>query len=143
MQERSRGYRNGFTLIELMVVILIIGLLATIVVQNLRSATDKAKRVKAQADIAQIKSGLDRYYLDSGSYPSSDQGLNGLVSAPGSGNGPRDWGGPYLEKIPPDPWGNSYYYQSDGNSYVLKSFGADGAEGGDGKNQDIDGSGGS
>jgi general secretion pathway protein G len=143
MQERPRGCQDGFTLIELMVVILIIGLLATIVVQNLRSATDKAKRVKAQADIAQIKSGLDRYYLDNGSYPSSDQGLNGLVSAPGSGNVPRDWGGPYLEKIPPDPWGNSYYYQSDGNSYVLKSFGADGAEGGDGKNQDIDGSGGS
>jgi general secretion pathway protein G len=143
MRERLRRRQHGFTLIELMVVILIIGLLATIVVQNLRSATDKAKRVKAQADIAQIKSGLDRYYLDNGSYPTSDQGPNGLVSAPGSGNVPKDWGGPYLEKIPPDPWGNSYYYQSDGNSYVLKSFGADGAEGGDGKNQDIDGSGGS
>jgi general secretion pathway protein G len=143
MQQRLKRRQDGFTLIELMVVILIIGLLATIVVQNLRSATDKAKRVKAQADIAQIKSGLDRYYLDNGSYPSSDQGLNGLVSAPGSGNVPKDWGGPYLEKIPPDPWGNSYYYQSDGNSYVLKSFGADGAEGGEGKNQDIDGSGGS
>jgi len=142
MQQRLKRRQDGFTLIELMVVILIIGLLATIVVQNLRSATDKAKRVKAQADLAQIKSGLDRYYLDNGSYPSSDQGLNGLVSAPGSGNVPKDWGGPYLEKIPPDPWGNSYYYQSDGNSYVLKSFGADGAEGGEGKNQDIDGSGG-
>ncbi len=137
---RFRRFHEGFTLIELMVVILIIGLLATIVVQNLRSATDKAKRVKAQADIAQIKSALDRYYLDNGSYPTSDQGLPGLISAPGSGNVPKDWGGPYIEKIPPDPWGNPYFYQSDGNSYVLKSFGADGVEGGEGKNADIDGS---
>jgi general secretion pathway protein G len=140
MREKLRKSEAGFTLIELMVVILIIGLLATIVVQNLRSATDKAKRVKAQADIAQIKSGLDRYYLDNGSYPTSDQGLAGLVSAPTAGNVPKDWGGPYLEKIPPDPWGNQYFYQSDGSSYVLKSFGADGVEGGEGKNADIDGS---
>jgi general secretion pathway protein G len=132
---------DGFTLIELMVVILIIGLLATIVVQNLKSATDKAKRVKAQADVSQLKSALDRYYLDAGSYPTSDQGgLQALVSAPSTGNTPQDWGGPYIEKIPPDPWGNTYFYQSDGNSYVLKSFGADGVEGGEGKNADIDGS---
>ena len=119
----------GFTLIELMVVILIIGLLATIVVQNLRGAMDRAKRTKAQADIAQIKSGLDRYYLDVGSYPSSDQGLPALVAAPSAGNVPHDWQGPYLEKIPPDPWGNTYLYQSDGNTYVLKSLGPHGAEG--------------
>jgi general secretion pathway protein G len=136
----SRSWEQGFTLIELMVVILIIGLLATIVVQNLRGATDKAKRVKAQADIAQIKSGLDRYYLDAGSYPTSDQGLSALVATPTGGNIPKDWQGPYLEKIPPDPWGNAYFYQSDGNSYTLKSFGADGVEGGEGKNADIDGS---
>ncbi|MBV8772499.1 MAG: type II secretion system major pseudopilin GspG [Deltaproteobacteria bacterium] len=135
-----RRYQDGFTLIELMVVILIIGLLATIVVQNLRSATDKAKRVKAQADISQIKSALDRYYLDAGSYPSSDQGLSALVSAPTSGNDPKDWGGPYIERIPLDPWGHAYVYQSDGNEYLLKSYGADGVEGGEGKNADIDGS---
>ncbi len=123
-----------------MVVILIIGLLATIVVQNLRSATDKAKRVKAQADISQLKSALDRYYLDAGSYPTSDQGLQALMGAPDSGNVPKDWGGPYIEKIPPDPWGHLYFYQSDGNAYLLKSFGADGVEGGEGKNADIDGS---
>src|ERR1700757_2445202 len=122
MREKLRKSEAGFTLIELMVVILIIGLLATIVVQNLRSATDRAKRVKAQADLAQIKSALDRYYLDNGSYPTTDQGLAGLISAPSSGNTPKDWGGPYIEKVPPDPWGNSYFYQSDGNSYVLKSF---------------------
>jgi len=135
-----RRSQDGFTLIELMVVILIIGLLATIVVQNLRSATDKAKRVKAQADISQIKSALDRYYLDAGSYPTSDQGLPALIAAPSAGNDPKDWGGPYIERIPPDPWGHPYFYQSDGNEYLLKSFGADGVEGGEGKNADIEGS---
>jgi general secretion pathway protein G len=135
-----RRSQDGFTLIELMVVILIIGLLATIVVQNLRSATDKAKRVKAQADISQLKSALDRYYLDAGSYPTSEQGLAALIAAPTAGNDPPDWAGPYIEKIPPDPWGHQYFYQSDGNQYLLKSFGADGIEGGEGKNADIDGS---
>jgi len=135
-----RRSQDGFTLIELMVVILIIGLLATIVVQNLRSATDKAKRVKAQADISQIKTALDRYYLDAGSYPTSDQGLPALVAAPTSGNDLKDWGGPYIERVPLDPWGHPYVYQSDGNEYLLKSYGADGVEGGEGKNADIDGS---
>jgi general secretion pathway protein G len=140
MREKLHGCEDGFTLIELMVVILIIGLLATIVVQNLRSATDRAKRVKAEADLAQLKSALDRYYLDNGSYPTTDQGLAGLISVPSGGDPPKDWGGPYIEKVPPDPWGNQYFYQSDGNSYVLKSFGADGVEGGEGKNADIDAS---
>jgi general secretion pathway protein G len=142
MSSRKSSHRaqDGFTLIELMVVILIIGLLATIVVQNLRSATDKAKRVKAQADISQIKSALDRYYLDAGSYPTTEQGLPALMAAPSTGNDPPNWGGPYIERIPADPWGHPYVYQSDGNEYLLKSFGADGVEGGDGKNADIDGS---
>jgi len=140
LRKTVRCNQDGFTLIELMVVILIIGLLATIVVQNLRSATDKAKRVKAQADISQIKSALDRYYLDAGSYPTSDQGLPALTAAPTSGNDPKDWGGPYIERMPLDPWGRAYFYQSDGNEYLLKSYGADGVEGGEGKNADIDGS---
>jgi general secretion pathway protein G len=140
-QRRPRSNQDGFTLIEIMVVILILGLLATIVVQSLRGATDKAKRVKAQADISEIKTGLDRYYLDSGSYPTTDQGLASLVSAPSGGRVPANYeSGGYLQSIPRDPWGNAYFYQSDGNSYVLKSFGGDGTEGGDGKNADIDGS---
>src|SRR4029077_5613010 len=96
---KSRRYnQDGFTLIEIMVVILILGLLATIVVQSLRGATDKAKRVKAQADIAEIKTGLDRYYLDSGSYPTSDQGLASLMSAPSSGHIPTNYeSGGYLQ----------------------------------------------
>ncbi|HVC45270.1 MAG TPA: type II secretion system major pseudopilin GspG [Candidatus Binataceae bacterium] len=141
MRERLGESERGFTLIELMVVILIIGLLATIVVQNLRGATDKAKRIKAEADISALKTALDRYYLDNGSYPTSDQGLPALVSAPTNGKVPADYpDGGYIEKVPNDPWNTPYFYQSDGNSYVLKSFGADGVEGGTGKNADIDGS---
>jgi general secretion pathway protein G len=141
MRDRLRRTESGFTLIELMVVILIIGLLATIVVQNLKGATDKAKRIKAEADISAFKTALDRYYLDNGSYPSSDQGLAALVSAPTNGKVPADYPpGGYIEKIPNDPWGNPYAYQSDGDNYVLKSYGADGVEGGTGKNADIDGS---
>lgn len=138
---RRRGLAEGFTLIEIMVVILILGLLATIVVQSLRGATDKAKRTKAQADIAELKTALDRYYLDNGYYPTSDQGLQALVQAPTGGRVPANYEeGGYIEKLPSDPWGNQYFYQSDGNSYVLKSFGADGKPGGSGKDADIDGS---
>ncbi len=143
-----RKKQEGFTLIEIMVVILILGLLATLVVQSLRGATDKAKRTKAMADIAELKTALDRYYIDMGSYPTSDQGLAALVNPGGSGGqgdgtqvssagGSED---SYIQRIPNDPWGNPYVYQSDGTSYTLKSYGADGVEGGTGKNADIDAS---
>ncbi len=138
---KRRYSQDGFTLIEIMVVILILGLLATIVVQNLRGAADKAKRTKAQADIAGFKTALDRYYLDNGSYPTTDQGLQALVSAPTTGRIPANYeSGGYIQSLPKDPWGNPYFYQSDGSSYALKSFGADGVEGGEGNNADIDGS---
>lgn len=136
-----RKKQEGFTLIEIMVVILILGLLATLVVQSLRGATDKAKRTKAMADIAELKTALDRYYIDIGSYPTSDQGLAALVNPPGSQTDPTggsDAG--YIKRIPNDPWGNPYVYQSDGTNYSLKSYGADGVEGGTGKNADIDAS---
>jgi general secretion pathway protein G len=138
MNTRRRA-QDGFTLIEIMVVIAIIGLLATLVVQSLRGATDKAKRTKAMADIAELKTALDRYYIDNGSYPSTDQGLNALVTPSGQGaqNTNYEEGG-YIRRIPADPWGNQYVYSSDGSNYTLKSLGADGAEGGSGKNADID-----
>jgi general secretion pathway protein G len=133
--------QSGFTLIELMVVILILGLLATLVVQNLRGATDKAKRTKAAADISGIKTALDRFYIDNGYYPTTDQGLQALVVRPTAGRIPANYeDGGYVPRIPADPWGNPYLYQSDGNNYLLKSFGADGAPGGEGKNADIDAS---
>jgi general secretion pathway protein G len=135
---RSRRInQDGFTLIEIMVVILILGLLATIVVQSLRGAANKAKRTKAMADIAELKTALDRYYLDNGYYPTTDQGLQALVTPPTSGRVPANYEtGGYIEKLPSDPWGTPYFYQSDGNSYVLKSFGPDATQSGD----DIDGS---
>jgi general secretion pathway protein G len=135
---KSRRYnQDGFTLIEIMVVILILGLLATIVVQSLRGAADKAKRVKAQADLAEYKTALDRYYLDNGTYPSTDQGLTALVTPPSSGRIPANYeSGGYIERITKDPWGSAYFYQSDGSAYVLKSYGPDGTESAD----DIDAS---
>lgn len=140
MQLRRKA-QAGFTLIEIMVVIMILGLLATLVVQNLRGATDKAKRTKAAADIAGLKTALDRYYMDNGSYPTTDQGLQALVTPPSNGRMPQNYEqGGYISRLPLDPWGNPYFYQSDGNGYALKSFGADGVEGGEGKNADIDAS---
>lgn len=141
VDRRRNKLEEGFTLIEIMVVILILGLLATIVVQSLRGATAKAKRTKAEADIAELKTALDRYYLDNGNYPTTDQGLQALVQKPTDGPVPPDYEqGGYIERLPLDPWGHSYFYQSDGNSYVLKSFGADGKPGGTGRDADINGS---
>jgi general secretion pathway protein G len=120
-----------------MVVILVLGLLATIVIQSLPGAADKAKRTKAQADIAELNTALDIYHLDNGYYPTTDQGLRALVTLPTNGIVPLVYcSGGYIELLPRDPWGNPYFYQSDGNSYVLKSLGPDGVESAD----DIDGS---
>lgn len=135
----NRSFRDqgGFTLIEIMVVILIIGLLALMVVPRLRGVADRAKRTKAQADIQELKQALDRYYLDNGSYPTTDQGLQALVAPPTGGRLPSNYEqGGYIEKLPNDPWGNQYFYQSDGSTYALKSFGPDGVQSAD----DIDGS---
>ena len=137
LMKRKYHAQDGFTLIEIMVVILIIGLLALMVVPRLRGVADRAKRTKAQADIAELKQALDRYYLDNGSYPTTDQGLQALVSPPSSGRTPNNYEqGGYIEKLPMDPWGNQYFYQSDGSTYALKSFGPDGVQSAD----DIDGS---
>ena len=133
----SRHSQNGFTCIEIMVVILVLGLLATIVIQCLPGAAAKAKRTKAQADIAELKTALNRYHLDNGYYPTTDQGLRALVTLPTTGIVPLVYfTGGYIERLPRDPWGNPYFYRSDGNSYVLKSLGPDGVESAD----DIDGS---
>jgi general secretion pathway protein G len=121
-----------------MMVVLVVGLLTTIVTQSLRGAAAKAKRTKAQADIAQLKTALDRYYQDNGYYPTTDQGLRALVTyPPTTGIVPLVYfTGGYIDRLPRDPWGNPYFYQSDGNSYVLKSLGPDGVESAD----DIDAS---
>ena len=139
MKRRSMNQR-GFTLIEIMVVLIIIGLLASIVVPRLMGRTDEAKRTKTQVQIRNIQSALDLYKLDSGDYPSTDQGLGSLVERPTVGDIPKNWKeGGYLDKIPKDPWGSNYVYLSPGvhGDYDLYSYGGDGEEGGEGKDADI------
>src|SRR3990167_8221637 len=131
---------DGFTLIEIMVVLIIIGLLAGIVVPRLMGRTEEAKRTKTAVQIKNLQSALDLYKLDSGVYPSTDQGLQALVEKPAVGEIPNNWKEDGdIDKIPKDPWGNNYVYISPGvhGDYDLYSYGADGEEGGEGRNADI------
>ena len=131
---------RGFTLIEIMVVLIIIGLLAGIVVPKLMGRTEEAKRTKTAVQIKNLQSSLDLYKLDSGVYPSTDHGLQALVEKPAVGEIPNNWKeGGYIDKIPKDPWGSNYVYISPGvhGDYDLYSYGADGEESGEGRNADI------
>lgn len=131
---------RGFTLIELMVVVVIIGLLATVVVVNVLPSQDRAMTEKARADVALLEQALEMYRLDQLSYPSVDQGLEALVDAPnGVANPERYRPGGYIKRLPNDPWGNPYQYVQPGESrpFDLYSLGADGRLGGDGDNADI------
>ena len=128
LSNSPRGYQDGFTLIEIMVVILILGLLATLVVTNVRGAIDRAKQSKAKSDLAEFKGALELYRGEHGSYPTTEQGLQALVSPP-SANGDNSTGGNYIETLPQDPWGNPYFYQSDGSTYTLRSLGPSGQQG--------------
>ena len=134
--------RGGFTLIEIMVVIVILAMLAAIVGPKLMGRTDDAKVTDARVQIKNIETALKLYKLDTGSYPSTEQGLAALVAKPTVGVIPNSYKeGGYLEskKVPKDPWGNDYLYVSPGEhgDYDLFSYGADGAKGGEGKNADI------
>jgi len=134
--------RGGFTLIEIMVVIVILAMLAAIVGPKLMGRTDDAKITDTRVQIKNIETALKLYKLDTGSYPSTEQGLGALVTKPTVGVIPNSYKeGGYLEskKVPKDPWGNDYLYVSPGEhgDYDLFSYGADGAKGGDGKNADI------
>jgi general secretion pathway protein G len=140
-QNRIRlALARGFTLIEIMVVIAILGIMAAIVVPKLVGHTDTAKVVAAKQDIANIKQALILYKLDNQRYPTTEQGLQALVTKPTTGpaaNGYKTDG--YLEKIPKDPWGNPYQYLCPGikGEYDVFSLGADGQPGGEGINADI------
>ena len=134
--------RGGFTLIEIMVVIVILAMLAALVGPRLMGRTDDAKVTDARVQIKNIETALKLYKLDNGSYPSTEQGLGALVAKPTVGVIPNSYKeGGYLEskKMPKDPWGNDYLYVSPGEhgDYDLFSYGSDGAKGGDGKNADI------
>ena len=137
---RPRRLAVGFTLIEVLVVVAILGILAAIVVPRIMDRPDEAKRVAAKADVAAIVQSLKLYRLDNGFYPSTDQGLGALVQRPASNPMPGNWKqGGYLERLPKDPWGGDYQFLNPGvhGEIDVFSFGADRARGGEGSGADI------
>lgn len=131
---------RGFTLIELMVVVVIIGLLAAVVVPRVVGRGEEAKIAAARLQIKEIEAALDLYRLDNGFYPTTEQGLKALVERPTTEPIPRNWReGGYMKKVPLDPWGNPFVYRCPGDhgEYDLFSMGADGREGGEGSGKDI------
>ena len=132
--------QQGFTLIEIMVVVVILGILAALVVPQVMSRPDQAKVTVAQGDIKGIASALYMYKLDNHSYPSTQQGLEALVKKPSGNPAAKNWNKDgYLKRVPVDPWGNDYQYLSPGTrgAFDLYSLGADGKQGGTDLNADI------
>jgi general secretion pathway protein G len=132
--------QHGFTLIEIMVVVVILSILAAVVVPRIIDRPDQARIVKAKQDIRILKNALDLYKLDNYNYPTTDQGLEALIEKPGGSDGPRKWKeGGYIERLPKDPWGNSYLFLSPGTHGAIDiySLGADSQNGGDGIEADI------
>jgi general secretion pathway protein G len=127
-QQVSR--HRGFTLIEVMVVVVILGVLAAIIVPKIMSRPEQARMVKAKQDILAIGSALDLYKLDNGFYPSTDQSLQALVSKPSTPPTPRNWKEDgYLQKLPMDPWGEAYSYENANERVKIYSFGPKGKDG--------------
>lgn len=135
-----RRGRRGYTLLEIMVVVFIVGLLVTIVAPRIMGRTDDARRTKAVADMASLGQALNLYRLDNGTYPTTEQGLEALVERPTAPPAPKAWRSEgYVDRLPTDPWGNAYVYVlSSPQRFALASLGADGVEGGDGAAADID-----
>ena len=134
--------RSGFTLIEILVVIVVIAILASLVAPSVFQHVGTAKDATARSQIEMLGAALDAYRLDNGRYPTTDQGLDALEQAPGSDPRPTSWKGPYLRKeVPMDPWKHPYVYRSpgveSGRGYDLLSYGADGKAGGEGEDADI------
>jgi general secretion pathway protein G len=139
----ERSNQKGFTLIELMIVIVIMGILATLLIPRIMDRPEEARRLKAKMDIKNIESALKLYKLDSGTYPTTDQGIEALIKKPEAPPVPAKWKeGGYLDgnSVPKDPWNHSYFYSSpgqDGKDYEIISYGNDGEPGGTGKDADI------
>lgn len=139
MKPHHKGAK-GFTLIEILVVVVILGILAALVVPRIMERPDEARVIAAKSDIRAIISALKLYRLDNGVYPSTDQGLGALVVRPDTGVIPRNWKqGGYLDRVPKDPWAAPYQYLNPGVNGEIDVFslGADGAPGGEGINADI------
>ncbi|MFW5995667.1 MAG: type II secretion system major pseudopilin GspG [Halanaerobiaceae bacterium] len=141
LSSRIREDKKGFTLIEVLIVVIILGFLASQVGPELMDRVSEASQTTAENQLDIFKTALNNYRLDTGDYPTSDQGLEALVEEPSSA--PDGWDGPYLDenRVPEDPWGNEYQYESPGehneDTYDLCSLGRDGEEGGDGEDADI------
>ena len=129
---------SGFTLIEILIVVVILGILGAVVVPNILSRPDTARVQAAQTDLRALSQTLEIYRLDNFQYTSSEQGLESLVDRPSGFPEPKNWNPEgYLKKLPTDPWGSPYLYEKTGSSYSLISLGADGQEGGEGFAADI------
>ena len=128
----------GFTLIEVMVVVIILGVLAAIVVPKVMDRPDEARKVKAKQDIRVMQSALKIYRLDNFAYPTSDQGLQALVQKPGGSPEAKNWK-QYMDRLPKDPWGGDYQFLNPGvkGEVDIFTYGADGVQGGEGPNEDI------
>ena len=142
MKKNRYSKQAGFTLIELMVVIIILGVLAGLIIPRVMGRPDEARQAKAKIQIESIESALKLYKLDNGGYPTTEQGLKALVEAPAAGNLPKNWRqGGYLEKgkVPKDPRGNDFVYVSPGShgDFDLSCLGKDGEAGGEGVDKDI------
>jgi general secretion pathway protein G len=134
--------RTGFTLIELLVVIIVLGLLAALVGPRILGRVSEAKTATAKTQVELLGAALDNYRLDTGAYPTTEQGLDALQKAPTREPIPLNWRGPYLKRdVPSDPWGRPYVYKSPGEhnptSYDLSTLGRDGQPGGEGEDTDV------
>lgn len=140
MQRNTLKRYSGFTLIEIMVVVVILGILAALIVPKVMSRPDDAKMIAALHDVGAIVQALKLYRLDNNAYPTTDQGMQALVQRPTTQPIPPNWkSGGYLDRLPKDPWGHDYQFLNPGlhGEIDVFSLGADGAAGGEGKNADI------
>ncbi len=138
MKSYQMSRARGFTLIEIMVVVVILGILGSLIVPNIIGRPDEARVTAARADIEAIGNALELYRLDNGDYPSTDQGLEALVTQPSGYPEPKRWNSEgYLKKLPIDPWDEPYLYFSEDRTFEVYSLGSDRQEGGEGVDADL------